>query len=349
MRINTIGGIWRIEFNPRGAAEKNLNFNFVEGDQQSYIWFPSLKTGEAQRVAYQSWVNAQINEKSTLKTINYAENASVGYAKTGFYRGDRVKINNINTPAMEMHITHPNSANNAYARGIGFEYGGDFGLSTTAWDGNGAYLGQKVILTELNGVMQTALSNAINSTSSSTVATSAAVKTAYDKAAAAENSLKNALPSGIIAYFAGAHQPTGWLKCNGAAVSRTTYAGIFAAIGTTYGAGDGSTTFNLPDLRGQFVRSWDDGRGVDSGRGLGTWQDDALQNFGGSLPIYTRGLYQNDIAGIFKSERLMNAATRAGETDAWFSKVNIDLGASGVRTSHETRPRNIALLACIKI
>ena len=105
----------------------------------------------------------------------------------------------------------------------------------------------------------------------------------------------------------------------------------------------------MPDLRGEFFRAWDDGRGVDSGRGLGTWQYDALQNFGGSLPIYTRGLYQNDIAGIFKSERVMNAATRAGETDAWFSKVNIDLGASGVRTSHETRPRNIALLACIKI
>ena len=65
LRINTIGGIWRIEFNPRGAAEKNLNFNFVEGDQQSYIWFPSLKTGEAQRVAYQSWVNSQIQAAIT--------------------------------------------------------------------------------------------------------------------------------------------------------------------------------------------------------------------------------------------------------------------------------------------
>ena len=65
LRINTIGGIWRIEFNPRGAAEKNLNFNFVEGDQQSYIWFPSLKTGETQRVAYQSWVNSQIQAAIT--------------------------------------------------------------------------------------------------------------------------------------------------------------------------------------------------------------------------------------------------------------------------------------------
>ena len=350
MQFGVENGNWKLEFDPKGAANRQMNFNFSDSTgERTFIRFPTLEKGVNQMVAYQSWVNAQIDAKSTLNTINYGDNTSLGYTKTAFYRGDSKQINNIATPKLEIHITHPNAENNAYARGIGFSYGGDFSVTTTAWDSNGAYLGQRVILTELNGVMKTALSNAINSTSSSTVATSAAVKTAYDKAAAAESSLKNALPSGIIAYFAGAHQPTGWLKCNGAAVSRTTYAGVFAAIGTTYGAGDGSTTFNLPDLRGEFIRAWDDGRGVDSGRFLGSRQDDALQNFGGSLPIYTRGLYQHDITGIFTSERLMNAATRAGETDAWFSKVNIDLGASGVRTSHETRPRNIALLACIKI
>ena len=52
--------------------------------------------------------------------------------------------------------------------------------------------------------------------------------------------------------FAGATAPTGWLLCNGAAISRTTYARLFAVIGTTYGAGDGSTTFNLPDFRDRF-------------------------------------------------------------------------------------------------
>jgi microcystin-dependent protein len=51
----------------------------------------------------------------------------------------------------------------------------------------------------------------------------------------------------------------GWLKCNGAAVSRSTYAVLFAAIGTLYGAGDGTTTFNLPDYRGEFLRGLDDG------------------------------------------------------------------------------------------
>ena len=59
------------------------------------------------------------------------------------------------------------------------------------------------------------------------------------------------LPSGMLAPFAGATAPTGWLLSDGSAISRTTYSALFAAIGTTYGTGDGTTTFNLPDLRGR--------------------------------------------------------------------------------------------------
>jgi microcystin-dependent protein len=76
-----------------------------------------------------------------------------------------------------------------------------------------------------------------------------------------------------LAYVPGA-PIAGWLYCNGDAVSRTTYADLFAAIGTTYGVGDGSTTFNLPDLRGVFLRGRDDGKGYDSGRAIGTYQAD---------------------------------------------------------------------------
>jgi Phage Tail Collar Domain len=60
-------------------------------------------------------------------------------------------------------------------------------------------------------------------------------------------------PTGIVAAFAGAAAPAGWLLCDGSAVSRATYSALFAVIGTTYGAGNGSTTFNLPDLRGRAV------------------------------------------------------------------------------------------------
>jgi microcystin-dependent protein len=60
-------------------------------------------------------------------------------------------------------------------------------------------------------------------------------------------------PPGSLMPYAGSSAPTGWLICDGSAVSRTTYADLFTAIGTTYGAGDGSTTFNLPDLGGRVV------------------------------------------------------------------------------------------------
>ena len=59
-------------------------------------------------------------------------------------------------------------------------------------------------------------------------------------------------PAGVVTSFAGSSAPAGWLLCNGAAVSRTTYAALFAAVGTTWGVGDGSTTFNLPNLVEKF-------------------------------------------------------------------------------------------------
>lgn len=62
-----------------------------------------------------------------------------------------------------------------------------------------------------------------------------------------------AIPEGVVVPFAGSTAPTGFLLCNGAAISRTTYASLFALIGTTYGVGDGSTTFNVPDLGGRVV------------------------------------------------------------------------------------------------
>lgn len=64
------------------------------------------------------------------------------------------------------------------------------------------------------------------------------------------------LPAGVILYFANTTVPTGWLFCDGSAISRTTYANLYSVIGSTYGVGNNSTTFNIPDLRGQFLRGW---------------------------------------------------------------------------------------------
>jgi microcystin-dependent protein len=75
-----------------------------------------------------------------------------------------------------------------------------------------------------------------------------------------------AAPSGAVQAFAGAAAPTGWLLCNGAAVSRATYAALFAAIASAHGSGDGSTTFNLPDYRGRIIRGVDGGIARDPDR-----------------------------------------------------------------------------------
>lgn len=72
--------------------------------------------------------------------------------------------------------------------------------------------------------------------------------------------------SGAVLPFAGANAPIGWLMCDGSAVSRTAFAELFASIGTTYGTGDGSTTFNLPDLRGRVAAGKDNMGGTPANR-----------------------------------------------------------------------------------
>lgn len=140
------------------------------------------------------------------------------------------------------------------------------------------------------------------------------------------------VPAGAVMEFAMNTPPTGWLKANGAAVSRTTYADLFSAIGTTFGVGDGSTTFNVPELRGEFIRSWDDGRGIDSGRVFGSAQADLLEN-------HTHN-YTSPVVAASVTSGASNAVLTT--TTSATGNPNGGLGGS------ETRPRNVALLACIK-
>lgn len=140
------------------------------------------------------------------------------------------------------------------------------------------------------------------------------------------------IAAGTVAHFAANTAPAGWLKANGATVSRTTYAALFLAIGTTYGAGDGSTTFALPDLRGEFLRGFDDGRGVDSGRGIGTAQGQQIESHDHPYEDV-----RNASVGVF-------SYTGGTGMDKGFI-ANRNTSPTG---GTETRPRNVALLACIK-
>ena len=141
----------------------------------------------------------------------------------------------------------------------------------------------------------------------------------------------NLLPAGAVFAFAMNAAPAGYLKCNGAAVSRAAYPALFAAIGTSHGPGDGATTFNLPDLRGEFVRGWDDGRGIDAGRAFGSPQADDFKSHKHTFPVSS-----NDA----------NIGSYADATPEPSASGTATTNATG---GDETRPRNIALLYCIKI
>jgi hypothetical protein len=160
-------------------------------------------------------------------------------------------------------------------------------------------------------------------------------------------------PVGEVITFAGATAPSGYLMCDGSAVSRATYADLFAVIGTTYGTGNGTTTFNLPDLRGEFIRGLDGGRGIDTGRGLGSAQkatiiagnDDNDNNMSTMQQVNT---YRNDLGwepadftGIPSNRVLVGWNTRSSAR-TFDNTANLD------RWMGSVRPRNIAMNYCIR-
>ena len=213
-------------------------------------------------------------------------------------------------------------------------------------------IGETKASSQTAGIMK--VLNTLGSTATD-AALSAAQGKALNDAIAALNALltgytaNSYCPSGQIGLFATDYTPTGWLKANGAVLSRTVYTNLFAAIGTRFGAGDGHSTFNLPDLRGEFPRFWDDGRGVDAGRVLGSWQSDAIRNITAQMYLYGQdgsssqgafGFRKQGERGLVWSRNDNNAGV---VMDFWLDASKV------VPTAHENRPRNIALLACIKI
>lgn len=150
-------------------------------------------------------------------------------------------------------------------------------------------------------------------------------------------------------------EPNGWLWCDGSAVSRATYSALFAAIGTTFGAGDGSTTFNLPDLRGEFVRGWDGTRGVDSGRVFGSAQSSQNLSHTHTGTTSTNGLHSHPVyvqegdesppANYFGGANDVNATQILSTENEGAHSHTFTTASSG---GTEARPRNIALLFVIK-
>ena len=185
------------------------------------------------------------------------------------------------------------------------------------------------------------------------------------------------VPTGSVFCLAVDTVPTGYVKCNGASYSRTgTYAALFAVIGTTYGAAD-SSHFNVPDLRGEFIRGFDDGRGVDSGRSINDPQggQNLQHNHSASSSVSDPGHFHHSFklgnAGQsrFNSTLSSNVTPASGTGAANLNEgYNIvsrseeaDVGKTSSKTTgvsvntntdnqgSEARPRNIAMLYIIKI
>lgn len=160
------------------------------------------------------------------------------------------------------------------------------------------------------------------------------VKTALENLGLGEGS---ALPVGVPVPWPSSTPPTGWLKCNGAPFSAEEYPELAKVYPTN----------ELPDLRGEFIRGWDDGRGVDSGRNLVTAQGDAIRNITGEIYATTAGNSQAIFSGAngaftqSGSATIPNIAANSGAGDQRSSSVGFSASLQ-VPTAAENRPRNVA-------
>lgn len=139
------------------------------------------------------------------------------------------------------------------------------------------------------------------------------------------------VPTGAVIPFPINLVPNGWLAANGAAVSRTTYAALFAYLGTTFGAGDGSTTFALPDLRGYFIRGAGTNSDGTASGSFGEKQADELKSHNhtvGDVNVANNGSFGAGGLASYPSGSITRTTSSVGGT--------------------ETRPRNIPMLYCIK-
>ncbi|MCG9384780.1 phage tail protein [Escherichia coli] len=153
----------------------------------------------------------------------------------------------------------------------------------------------------------------------------AAISTALANLGLGEGS---ALPVGVPVPWPSATPPTGWLKCNGAPFSAEEYPELAKVYPTN----------ELPDLRGEFIRGWDDGRGVDTGRGILSAQGDAIRNITGWFGAHATVVAKPPFVKFSAPEKAENVGVGGGSTQ---NAVKLDLSLS-VPTASENRPRSIA-------
>lgn len=176
---------------------------------------------------------------------------------------------------------------------------------------------------------------------------------AYAKVVDVDSAILSAVSASAIAYFARDTAPVGWLKANGASLSAAAYPALFAAMGTMFGS-DGAGNFNLPDLRGEFIRGYDDGRGIDAGRLNGSFQGGQNESHTHTGIASAAGSHSH-FSGVYSGAPSPTTASGLGLPGNPGGGINtsvagdhthaLSLNAAG---GSEARPRNVVLLACIK-
>jgi len=162
--------------------------------------------------------------------------------------------------------------------------------------------------------------------------------------------LKSSVPVGAVLSFPMGVVPAGYLELDGSVQSIATYPDLAAYLGTKFNKGDeGAGNFRLPESRGEFLRGWDHGRGVDAGREIGSYQLDSLQNITGQYAA-NNGVQlaaTGTVGGVFSATATGGTQLPAGTAST--GVINMSFDASKVaRTSTETRPRNLTVMWCIK-
>lgn len=160
------------------------------------------------------------------------------------------------------------------------------------------------------------------------------------------------VPLGSVQAFAMTTPPAGWFECDGSAISRTTYAALFALIGTVFGVGNGTTTFNIPDLRGYFVRGWADAGAIDPARVFGSTQSSAnlahTHTFtGDAMPphLHTFGVYDQDTGGGVAADGRGNPTANPSTSGV---SAGTPAGTNASSGGTESRPVNVALMFAIR-
>ena len=156
----------------------------------------------------------------------------------------------------------------------------------------------------------------------------------------------NIAPAGSVMIWAGTTVPTGYLLCDGSAVSRTTYSDLFSAIGTTYGVGDGSSTFNLPNFNGRYLKGF--GANTDA---VGTYGDQTLPNITGSTRgnINQSGLNWTSDGALYGSRVALGHVPPSSSDYTFNDTINFDASKSNsVYGDYNVNPYNVVMMICIK-